>query len=743
MPNPTLPEVELRIEGMTCASCAGRVERALAALPGVVQARVNLVHERATIQLAAEIPVMELSRVVEEAGFRARVRAGSDWSPQQELAEEAALSRRGRKEGIWCALSAVCTAPLLLPMVGMPLGIHLHVTPLTALGLAGFVQFVVGWRFYVGALRALLRRTGNMDLLVALGTSAAFGFSVHQLLSGPSGDEAALYFESSASVITLVCFGKWLEGRAKRSATRALRELLELFPRTCSVLKGGLEQPTPIDDLWVGDHLVVRPGERIAAEGKVLEGTSSVDESVTTGESLPVDRGPGDEVLGGSLNLSGRLVIEVTRTVRDSTLGRILRLVCAAQATKAPVERLVDRLSQLFVPVVLGIALVAGAGWFWGTGSMASAWPVAVSVLVVACPCALGLATPTAIVVGTSVAARIGVLLRDVETLERATQIDTVVFDKTGTVTEGRPQVTTILPMGIDETELLQLAASVQDPSEHPLAKALVEQAKKRGLAPGAVLEFTNHPGQGVSARLGERRLYAGRVEWLRAQGVGFEDARPLLQRLEREASTQVGLAEGNRLLGLFGFADPPRSTARDAIRGLHEAGYRTVLLSGDQTRVARALGEGLGFSEVVGGQSPESKHDWVSTLRREGHHVAMVGDGINDAPALAAADLGIAMGTGTHLAMHSARAVLMRPDPRLVLTLFEIAGATMRKVRQNLFWAFGYNVLGIGLAAAGQLSPMIAGLAMALSSVSVVTNSLLLRRFQPRTSESTVEVEV
>lgn len=733
--------IELGVQGMTCASCAARLERTLVKRPGVVAAEVQLVHERARIRIEPGTTVESLFDAIEAAGFEPNhlpnasvLQASGD--------EEARFAAVAKRDGRLLFACIVLAAPLLLPMLGMLLGRHWHLPPWVEFALATPVQFWLGARFYRAGAKALVHGSANMDVLVALGTSAAYFYSVAQLLGASGQSSLNLYFEASAVVITLVRLGKWLESKAKRGTTAALRELIQLQPERVTVRRhrsGQLE--TSYEDIVVGSAelqigmlIVVRPGERFAADGIVVEGQAAVDESMLTGESLPIPRRAGDEVLGGSLNVNGLVVAQISRLGSDTTLGGIIQMVYGAQAGKAEVQQLVDRVSAWFVPGVLGIAALTFAGWWIGTGRLEMAMVAAVSVLVIACPCALGLATPTAIVAGTGAAAQSGILVRDVDTLQRASQIDTLVFDKTGTLTEGRPTVAEVAAYQGSVEDLLRRAASVEQASLHPLASAIVEHAKQKGLTLSMPVEFESHTSDGVSGLLNGQRVRVGQLSWLVQCGVATAPDRDA-SRGAKLASAVVGVALDEVLLGTIAIADSPRESAKDAIRLLRRRNLRVILLSGDDERVARALATELGIPEAVGRARPEDKQALIARLCREGSQVAMIGDGINDAPALAAADVGIAIGGGTQVAMQTANVVIMRPDLRLVAATLGVARATFGKIRQNLFWAFVYNCVGIPLAAAGRLSPMIAGLAMALSSVSVVSNSLLLRRWRPKSS--------
>ncbi len=699
-------DVDLAIAGMTCASCVARVEKALLRVPGVTGAAVNLATERARVSGVVDDPAA-LVAAVEAAGYDAHTLA----APAAEGREKARANRRE----LLHLLSAVL---LSLPLVAGMLAEPLMLPGWAELALASIVQFWLGWRFYVAAFKAVRAGAGNMDLLVALGTTAAWGLSVWLLATAHPGHRPHLYFEASAVLITFVLLGKWLEARAKGQTAAAIRALMDLRPDRARVRRNGMEAEVAVDEIRVGDIVVLRPGDRIPVDGRVVEGEGQVDESMLTGESRPVEKLPGTAVTGGAINLDGLLAVETTAVGAETALARIVRLVEGAQASKAPIQRVVDRVAAVFVPVVLVIAAATLAGWWLATGDVETAIVSAVSVLVIACPCALGLATPTAIMVGTGAAARRGILIKDAEALEAAHAVTAVAFDKTGTLTEGRPRVTEVA--GGDE--VLTLAASLQQGSEHPLAAALRDAAAGVDLAP--LEDFRALPGRGIEGRVAGRRLVLGTRRLMSERGLdlaGF-DAPPAGQ-------TVSWLADEARVLGFIAFGDRIRPEAQAAVARLHEQGIETVMVTGDGRGAAEAVAGALGITRVFAEVLPGDKADVVATLRAEGRTVAMVGDGINDAPALAAADIGFAMATGTDVAMHTAGVTLMRGDPRLVPEAIVMSRRCYAKIRQGLFWAFAYNVVGIPLAALGHLSPVLAGAAMALSSVSVVLNALTLRR--------------
>lgn len=727
----SVPEraADLAIAGMTCASCAGRVEKALRAVPGVIDASVNLATERARVRVLDRVADDELVAAVVAAGYVARL---PDETPQAPAAN--AHDDGGRRETRHLLLAVLLSAPLVLPMFGLLFGRHWMLPGWVQFALATPVQFWLGARFYRAGWSALKARTGNMDLLVALGTSAGYGLSVYHLLawSGHHGT-APLYFEASAVVITLVLLGKWLETRAKRQTTAAIRALQALRPATARVRRDGAEHQIPVAQVRIGDVVMVRPGERFPVDGIVIEGRTHADESMITGESLPVAKGEGDRVTGGAVNGEGLLAVETIAVGAESVLARIIRLVEDAQAKKAPIQRVVDRVSAVFVPVVVAIALLTLLAWGLATGDWNAAILNAVAVLVIACPCALGLATPTAIMAGTGIAARAGILIKDAQALETAHRIATVAFDKTGTLTEGRPVLAETIALDGDEAALLQSAAALQRGSEHPLGKAVVHAAGATGIATATQIEAV--AGRGLRGVLEGHTLVIGSDRMMQEAALDLSPLAARAQALRDGGHTVSWMARiddgGPRLLGLFAFRDRPRVGSRDAIARLHSLGIRTVMISGDNAGAASAIAREVGIDQVRANVLPGDKAAAVAELRREGV-VAMVGDGINDAPALAAADVGIAMGSGSDVAMHAAGITLMRPEPGLVADAIDVSRRTTRKIHQNLFWAFVYNVVGIPLAALGLLDPVLAGAAMASSSVSVVSNTLLLRRWRP-----------
>jgi Cu+-exporting ATPase len=732
-------ELQFAVRGMSCASCVARVEKALKKVPGVEDASVNLATEKASVH-GAGLDADAIAAAVAQAGYEA-VPVLRD----QPRAHSAAAPEARRLPSWWpVAAAAALSLPLILPMLGQLFGADathgLMLPGWLQLLLATPVQFWLGARFYRAGWKALRAGAGNMDLLVAIGTSAAYALSVYELIAGAPG-MPHLYFESSAVVITLVLLGKWLEGRAKRQTVDAIRSLESLRPDVALVRRGGQDVELAIEALGVGDLMVLRPGERVPADGRVIEGSSHLDESLLTGESLPVAKRAGERVTGGAVNGEGLLLVEATAVGAATMLSRIIRMVEDAQAVKAPIQRLVDRVSAVFVPAVLFISLLTLLGWGLATGDWQQALLNAVAVQVIACPCALGLATPTGIMVGTGVAARHGILIKDAQALETAHAVRTVVFDKTGTLTEGKPQVVAL--EGADTGRLLELAWAVQQYSEHPLARAVAQAARERGVTLPAAVDAEALPGRGVRARVGAATVYLGNAALMREIDAAPGPWQDAAHRHENDGRTVSWLAleeDGRaRVEGLLAFGDRLKPTSAAAVERLRAMGVDSIMLTGDNQGAAALVARELGLGRYVAGVLPAGKAEAVRALMAGAGKVAMVGDGINDAPALAAADVGIALAGGTDVAMHTAGITLMRGDPLLVADAIAISHLTYRKIRQNLGWAFVYNVVGIPVAALGLLNPVLAGAAMALSSVSVVTNALLLRRWKPIKGEKTM----
>ncbi|PHM20145.1 MAG: copper-translocating P-type ATPase [Curvibacter sp. PD_MW3] len=727
------PSLDIGIGGMTCASCVTRVEKALKKVPGVKEASVNLATESARVSFEpSEQMEARLRRAVRDAGYEPRaadaLEQEGDASPWTGFAP--------------VAIGLLLSAPLVVPMLGDLLGLHWMLPAWAQFLLATPVQFILGARFYKAGWHALKALTGNMDLLVAIGTTAGWALSMWLWLTAEHGAMVHLYFEASAVVVTLVLLGKWLEARAKRQTTAAIRALHALRPDVAHLVGREGELDVPVAEVLVADKLVVRPGERFPVDGTLLEGHTQVDESMLTGEPLPVAKDAGAKLTGGSINGEGRVVMQVGAVGSETVLAHIIRLVEDAQAAKAPIQRLVDQVSAVFVPVVLLVALITLLGW-WLTGHpFELALIRAVAVLVIACPCALGLATPAAIMAGTGVAAKFGILIKDAQALELAHKVDTVAFDKTGTLTVGQPRLTAlVVAEGMDEAMVLQAAASLQSGSEHPLARAVVAAAQARGLPIEAPDNVRAVPGRGSEGEVGVRSYLIGSLRWMEELGVGLGALAVRAAELQAQGATVSAMLErttaGLTLRALMAFGDEPKPGAKEALAALRARGIRTVMISGDNQGAAEAMARRLGLrpeaGEVLAEVLPGDKAAKVAELKTGGHTVAMVGDGVNDAPALAAADVGLAMGNGTDVAMHAAGITLMRGDPLLVAAALDVSDRTVAKIRQNLFWAFIYNVAGIPLAAFGFLNPVVAGAAMAMSSVSVMTNALLLRRWRPR----------
>lgn len=717
---------DFAIGGMTCASCVGRVERQLAKVPGVAAVAVNLATERARVTLAESgVADATLLQAVEKAGFEA--------APLTEDSADPALAddRAGlRRQGIEAAIALALALPLTMPMIGMVFGQHWMLPPWLEFLLAAPVQLWFGRRFYVEGWKAARAGSGNMELLVALGTSAAFGLSLWLWGSGQGGH---LYFEAASVVIALVLLGKLLEKRARAQTLEGLKALAALRPAFARRRRDdGSDVEVPIALIRVGDIVAVRPGERIPVDGIVQQGDSMVDEALLTGESRAIIKGPGDKVTGGAINGDGLLLVTTSAVGAETVLARIVRLVEDAQSAKAPIQRLVDRVAAIFVPVVLLVAAATLIGWLMAGASAEIAIIHAVTVMVIACPCALGLATPTALMVGTGVAARHGILIRDADVLERAHHLKTVLFDKTGTLTEGRPIVRRVVAVDGDGAGLIRLAAALQAGSEHPLARAVQQAAIGRGGALALTAQITALPGRGIRAVAEDGRVWwLGNSRLMREQGINLTPLTADSDDEAAEGATVTWMAEGSRLLGLLSFGDAVREHSARAVAALQRRGLTIAMLTGDSQAAAIQIAAHLGIRDIRAELLPEDKASIVASVRTAGP-VAMVGDGVNDAPALAAADLGIAMGSGTDVAIKVAGITLMRSDPLLVVAALDISHRTYTKIRQNLFWAFLYNLIGMPLAAFGLLSPVAAGAAMAASSVSVVTSALLLRRWRP-----------
>jgi P-type Cu+ transporter len=714
-----IKDTTLVIKGMTCASCVNRIERVLKRDEGVLRASVNLATEKAFIEFNPDhTDVAHIIGLITKAGYEASVH--SDKLNQKDFEDM-------KKDRLLITFSAVLTIPLVLPMVLSPFGIHFMLQSWIQLLLATPVQFYVGARFYKSGWGAIKAMSGNMELLVAIGTSAAFGLSLYIMLKDPQNGH--LYFEGSAVIMTLVMLGKYLEKKAKSQTTSAIRALQKLRPDKAKVLRNGKEIEVSIQELKLGDITLVRPGERIPVDGVIIKGATQVDESLITGEGLPVLKNQLDKVVGGSINGDGFIEIKVSALGSETMLARIIRMVEDAQAVKAPIQRLVDKVAAWFVPTVLIIALITILVTGFLTGDWERSIIHGVAVLVIACPCALGLATPTSIMVGTGVAAKAGILIKDAEALEVAHSVTTITFDKTGTLTEGMPSVKRIIAFKKNERDILTLLASLQAGSEHPLAKAVLKEADNYQIESIKAESVRAIPGRGIEGIINGSTMILASKKLLEEMHI----QNTFSQEYEAQGETVSFLInkETQELLGLVSFTDTIKKESYLTVMKLKNLGIKTMILTGDNLGSAMVVGKELGIDSIRAEVLPEHKSNVIRDLREKGEIVGMVGDGINDAPALALANVGIAMATGTDVAMQSAGITLMRGNPLLIPHAIEISRKTYSKIKQNLFWAFVYNVIGIPLAALGYLSPVVAGAAMAMSSVSVVTNSLLLKRWK------------
>ncbi|MET3683484.1 Cu+-exporting ATPase [Alkalibacillus flavidus] len=719
-------EADLDVYGMTCAACSSRIEKVLNKQNGVETASVNLTTESASIQYNPGIIDPDtLIEKIQKLGYDAAPKAEAE---EKESYKEQELNKQKTK----LIVSAALSAPLLLTMF-----VHLFnmsipaifMNPWFQFALATPVQFVIGWQFYVGAYKNLRNGGANMDVLVALGTSAAYFYSLSEGIRtiGNPGYDPHLYYEASAVIITLILFGKYLETRAKTQTTNALSSLLSLQAKEARVLRNGEEVMTPVEDVVVGDHLIVKPGEKIPVDGTVISGSTSIDESMITGESMPVEKETDASVIGSTINQNGVIEMEATKVGKDTALASIVKVVEDAQGSKAPIQRLADVISGYFVPIVVGIAVVTFITWITlvQPGQLEPALVAAIAVLVIACPCALGLATPTSIMVGTGKAAENGILFKGGEHLERTHELDAIVLDKTGTITKGKPEVTTFTA----DRETLQLLASAEKGSEHPLAQAIVAYATEEEVALSDAEQFQAVPGHGIEATVSAQTILVGNRKLMQDHGVAIGDAEQTLIEMEEAGETAMLIAVDGEYRGIVSVADTIKETAPDAIKALQDQGLTVMMLTGDNERTAQAIAKQVGIDDTISEVLPEDKAEKVKELQLQGHKVAMVGDGVNDAPALAIADIGIAIGTGTEVAIEAADITILGGELQLIPKAIKVSHATIRNIRQNLFWAFGYNTAGIPVAAIGLLAPWVAGAAMALSSVSVVTNSLRLKR--------------
>lgn len=720
--------VRLNISGMSCASCSARIEKKLSRMEGIDAANVNLATNKAVVTYdSSQIKLEQITQAIDRLGFVAREESEGNRAV-------GVLEDTGSKELYRLLIAAIIlSAPLVLSMVLMLLGINvvlLH-NPYFQLILATPIQFIIGYRFYKNAFSALRGGGSNMDVLVALGTTAAYFFSLYNLLSGKTMD---IYFETSALIITLILAGKYMEAISKERTTASIKALSGLQAQSARVIRDRIEIDIPIETVKVGDIIIIRPGEKIPVDGEVIEGRSSIDESMLTGESIPVEKQPGDMVTGATINKSGSFKFRASRVGQETTLARIIKMVEEAQGTKAPIQKIADRVSGVFVPAIVGIALITFILQYWYSGVLTTAVLSAVAVLVIACPCALGLATPTAIMVGTGVGAEKGIFIKGGEQLETACHIDTLVLDKTGTLTTGKPEVTDVISCGrLKEEEIVLLAAVAEKYSEHPLGEAIYDQAvvlKGEEAIPDAA-NFQALPGLGLAVEYDNKSILIGNRQLLKEYSIDFSQLEQKLEELENEAKTAMLVTVDGRLEGIIAVADTLRESAHPAIRKLKQMGIDIYILTGDNQRTAHAIASQLGIDNVIAEVLPGDKAARVLELKNSGKRVAMVGDGINDAPALATADVGIAIGTGTDVAMETSGITLISGDLRSIVTAIQLSCTTMKHIKQNLFWAFIYNIIGIPFAALGLLSPVIAAGAMALSSVTVVSNSLRLRRFK------------
>ncbi|MCK1998738.1 heavy metal translocating P-type ATPase [Psychrobacillus psychrodurans] len=726
-------KAEFDITGMTCAACSTRIEKGLNKIEGVAIANVNLALEKATIEFnPSEVTVADIIAKVEKLGYGAHQKQKDT---EQVDHREKAIKDQKRK----FIISAILSLPLLWTMVGhftftsflyVP---DLLMNPWIQLILATPVQFIIGKQFYVGAYKALRNGSANMDVLVVMGTSAAYFYSVYQaVVTAGTHHGPHLYFETSAVLITLIILGKLFEAKAKGRSSEAIKKLMGLQAKTAIVVRDGVEKEVPLEEVVIGDTILVKPGEKIPVDGEVLEGITAVDESMLTGESLPVDKNTGDVLYGSTINKNGFIKMKATKVGRDTTLAQIIKVVEDAQGSKAPIQRMADQISGVFVPIVVGIAILTFLVWIiWvQPGEFTPALEVLIAVLVIACPCALGLATPTSIMAGSGRAAEFGILFKGGEHLEQTQSIDTVVVDKTGTVTHGKPVLTDVLIAdGQDEERLLSLIGAAEKQSEHPLAEAIVEGIQEKDIELGVVQFFEAIPGYGVQATVSGQGVVIGTRKLMQQYGIDITSVLPAMEELERDGKTAMLAGINGQYAGLVAVADTIKDTSREAVHRLQQMGIKVIMMTGDNERTAQAIGKEVGVDAVIAEVLPEGKAEEVKKLQQQGKKVAMVGDGINDAPALATANIGMAIGTGTDVAMEAADVTLIRGDLNSIADAIIMSRKTMRNIKQNLFWAFGYNTLGIPIAAIGLLAPWVAGAAMAFSSVSVVLNALRLQR--------------
>ena len=741
---------EYIIEGMSCASCAMTIENAVSKIPGVDKASVNLATEIMTVEATDNVTPEDIAKVVDGVGYSARPRGKSVEEELEEKNEKKEAHLREMKRNL--TISAIFTVPLLFiamaDMVGIPMPAFL--SPMQSPVSYALIQLAlslpivwIGRRFFVDGFKALSKGHPNMDSLVALGTSAAFLYSLYgtyHVLEGHAHFAMNLYYESAGVILTLITLGKYFEAVSKGKTSMAIQTLVGLAPKMAMVLRDGQEVEIPVEEVQVGDLIRVKPGEKVPVDGVVTEGNSTVDESMLTGESIPVSKAVGDEVIGASLNKTGSFILKATKIGKDTALSQIIQLVEQAQGSKAPIAKLADKVSGVFVPIVIVLALVSGLAWYFlGQESWVFALTITISVLVIACPCALGLATPTAIMVGTGKGAENGILLKSGEALEEANHVNMVVFDKTGTITNGTPVVTDVVTAdNTDADALIRLAASLEVASEHPLGEAIVAKAKEQGATFDEVTNFEAIPGFGIKGHVGETLVFLGNEKWMRENGLANVEMNDKANHFAEQGKTPLYIGYNDAVQGLIVVADTVKESSARAIQTLHEMGIQVAMMTGDHERTAQAIAAEVGIDRVFSEVLPQDKANYVSKLQEEGYIVAMVGDGINDAPALAQAQVGIAIGTGTDVAIESADAVLMKSDLMDVPAMLKLSRATIRNIKENLFWAFAYNVIGIPFAmgvlhlfGGPLLNPMIAGAAMSFSSVSVVLNALRLKRWK------------
>ncbi|SDM72450.1 Cu+-exporting ATPase [Fictibacillus solisalsi] len=728
-------KAEFSITGMTCAACATRIEKGLNKLPGVTNANVNLALETATVKYnPSEVSIVEMVKKVQNLGYNASLKKEND----QENVDHRAIEIEKQKGKF--TFSLILSIPLLWAMVThfeftsfiyMP---EMFMNPWVQLALATPVQFVVGKQFYVGAYKALRNKSANMDVLVALGTSAAYFYSLYlSILSiGSKEKMTELYFETSAVLITLILLGKLFEAKAKGRSSEAIKKLMGLQAKTATILRNGEEKEIPIEEVEVGDVVYIKPGEKVPVDGEIIEGRSALDESMLTGESIPIDKTVGDTVIGATINKNGFLKIKATKVGRDTALAQIIKVVEEAQGSKAPIQRLADKISGIFVPIVVGVAVLTFLIWYlWvSPGDFAAALEKLIAVLVIACPCALGLATPTSIMAGSGRSAEYGILFKGGEHLETTHRIDTIILDKTGTVTNGTPELTDVLvKQPFTEKQVLTLVGAAEKNSEHPLAQAIVQGIKEKGIDLPSSSEFDAIPGYGIQAVVNNKKVLIGTRKLMKENNIAINDAVTTMDELERNGKTAMLMAIDNYYAGIIAVADTIKDTSQRAVSRLKSMGLDVIMITGDNQQTADAIAKEVGINHVIAEVLPEGKAEEVKKLQQQGKTVAMVGDGINDAPALALADIGMAIGTGTDVAMEAADVTLIRGDLNSIADAIYMSKKTIRNIKQNLFWAFGYNVLGIPVAALGFLAPWLAGAAMAFSSVSVVLNALRLQK--------------